>query len=64
MFWKLSHGHPLSLRKTQPSPTINFEEAIIEQMEKLKAQGRICRVGPDKGGHWEVVNKESRDFHQ
>ena len=29
MFWKLSHGHPLSLRKTQPSPTINFEEAKI-----------------------------------
>ena len=29
--------------------------AIIEQIAKLKAQGRIRRIGPDKGGHWEVV---------
>ena len=28
---------------------------IIEQISKLKALGRLRRVGPDKGGHWEVV---------
>ena len=28
---------------------------IIEQISKLKASGRLRRVGPDKGGHWEVV---------
>ena len=22
---------------------------------KLRAAGRIRRIGPDKGGHWEVV---------
>ena len=29
---------------------------IIEQIAKLKANGRIRRVGPDKGGHWEVID--------
>ena len=24
-------------------------------IRKLKADGRLRRVGPDKGGHWEVV---------
>lgn len=28
---------------------------VIEQISKLKALGRLRRVGPDKGGHWEVV---------
>jgi ATP-dependent DNA helicase RecG len=31
------------------------DRAIKKQIEKLKAQGRIRRVGPDKGGHWEVL---------
>ncbi len=29
--------------------------SIIEQIAKLKASGRLRRIGPDKGGHWEVV---------
>ncbi len=31
------------------------DRAIKKQIEKLKAQGRIRRIGPDRGGHWEVV---------
>ena len=31
------------------------DRAIKKQIEKLKAQGRIRRIGPDKGGHWEVI---------
>lgn len=31
-------------------------KAIEKQLAKLKAEGRIARVGPDKGGHWEVVD--------
>ncbi len=27
------------------------------RLEKLKRIGRLRRVGPDKGGHWEVVEK-------
>ena len=30
------------------------ERAIKMQIEKMKAQGRIQRIGPDKGGRWEV----------
>jgi ATP-dependent DNA helicase RecG len=31
------------------------ERAIKMQIEKLKAQGRIQRIGPDKGGHWQAA---------
>lgn len=29
--------------------------AVAKQVAKLKEEGRIVRLGPDKGGHWEVV---------
>ena len=35
------------------------EDGIYYNMRKLKNSGRIKRVGPDKGGYWEVINKES-----
>jgi ATP-dependent DNA helicase RecG len=28
---------------------------VSKQLEKLRKLGRIRRIGPDKGGHWEVV---------
>lgn len=31
------------------------EKAIEKQLAKLKADGRISRNGPDKGGSWEVM---------
>lgn len=31
------------------------ERAIKMQIGKMKAQGRIQRIGPDKGGHWQVA---------
>ena len=31
------------------------ERAIKKQIEKMKAQGRIQRIGPDKGGRWQVA---------
>ena len=46
-------------------PTISTEQigvtlgiskrAVLKQVQKLKAQGRLQRIGPDKGGHWEVI---------
>ena len=33
------------------------EDGIYWNIKKLKEGGIIRRVGPDKGGHWEVVNK-------
>ncbi|MBR3478165.1 MAG: HTH domain-containing protein [Bacteroidaceae bacterium] len=29
--------------------------AITKQITNLREQGIIRRVGPDKGGHWEVI---------
>ena len=29
--------------------------SIERNLKKLQTDGRIRRVGPDKGGHWEVV---------
>ncbi|WP_298685058.1 winged helix-turn-helix transcriptional regulator [uncultured Methanomethylovorans sp.] len=27
------------------------------KIAKLKAEGKIKRIGPDKGGHWEVIDE-------
>jgi ATP-dependent DNA helicase RecG len=33
--------------------------AIAKQIAILKEERKLKRVGPDKGGHWEVINDES-----
>ena len=33
------------------------KRAILKQIEKLKASGKLCRIGPANGGHWEIVGK-------
>ena len=32
------------------------DRGVRKNIEKLKANGYIRRVGPDKGGHWEMVD--------
>ncbi len=32
------------------------ERKIKENISKLKEKGLLRRVGPDKGGHWEIIN--------
>ena len=32
------------------------EDGVYWNFKQLKALGRIRRIGPDKGGHWEVVS--------
>lgn len=56
----------LRLIKDSPQITINeLSEKIgkstrnIEmQIQKLKAQQKIVRIGPDKGGYWEVKSEQ------
>jgi ATP-dependent DNA helicase RecG len=53
------------LELMQKKPTIARTELAIAlkltpdgikwHLAKLKAQGRVRRIGPDKGGHWEVL---------
>lgn len=31
---------------------------IARNIKRLQEQGIIRRIGPDKGGYWEVVNKK------
>ena len=31
------------------------ERKIRENIRKLKSKGLLKRIGPDKGGHWEIV---------
>ncbi|MFH0871823.1 MAG: RNA-binding domain-containing protein [bacterium] len=53
----------LDLIGGQPSITIEqlstelgiTDRAVKKQLHNLKQQGRLRRIGPDKGGHWEVV---------
>ena len=34
------------------------QKAVEKQIARLKADGIIKRIGPDKGGHWLVINKQ------
>ncbi len=53
------------------NPNISIEElAIVCRLSRdginynirnLKKQGIIRRVGPDKGGHWEVISPDNKD---
>ena len=31
--------------------------AIAKQIDKLKKEGKLKRIGPDKGGYWEVLDE-------
>ena len=31
--------------------------AIAKQIAKLKEDNKLKRIGPDKGGHWEILDK-------
>jgi predicted HTH transcriptional regulator len=31
------------------------DSTVEKQLSKLKSTHQIKRIGPDKGGHWEVV---------
>jgi ATP-dependent DNA helicase RecG len=33
------------------------DRAIEKQLAKLQNQGKLNRIGPDKGGCWEVINE-------
>jgi len=33
-------------------------DGIKYQIRKLKIKGILCRIGPDKGCHWEIVQKD------
>ncbi|MBU2053400.1 MAG: winged helix-turn-helix domain-containing protein [Proteobacteria bacterium] len=56
------------LKMIRQKPTVTTQEMMdslglsragVEKIvKKLKQERRISRVGPDKGGHWEVVKEQ------
>ncbi len=35
----------------------NIRRTVTKHIKNLREQGVIKRVGPDKGGHWEVIKE-------
>jgi len=39
------------------------KEAVRKNIQKLKSMGLVSRIGPDKGGYWQVkLPKENENF--
>ena len=51
----LLNEHPCSTQVEMVKALCINRSAIQKHIAKLKAAGRLRRVGPDKGGHWEVI---------
>ncbi len=57
-------GKILELLATTPTLTIaelasligKSNSAVERAIRKLRESGRLKRIGPDKGGHWEVID--------
>ena len=37
------------------------EKTVKRDIEKLKQKGLLKRVGPAKGGYWEIINQTRRE---
>ena len=38
------------------------ERTLMRRLAELQSSGRLRRVGPDKGGHWEVLDKNDESI--
>lgn len=55
---QLIKGNPYITRKELAEKIGNItEDGVKYHLEKLKEQGKIKRIGPDKGGYWELCEK-------
>lgn len=60
-------GSEKIIRVIMENPAVSAQElakmldlssrAIEKHLSKLKAKGVLRRIGPDKGGHWEIIVK-------
>ncbi len=53
----LIKGNPRHSAKSLADAIEISPKGVEKQLAKLKAQGIIRRIGPDKGGTWEVVER-------
>ena len=54
---ELIRGNPKITFAEMSSATGISRSAIQKHIERLKGVQRLRRVGPDKGGHWAVIEK-------
>lgn len=47
--------HPTASRKELSEKIGIAQSAVQKHLKALQTQGRLLRIGPDKGGHWELV---------
>ena len=53
----LIQNNPL-LTTQELATLLNINRSVVARhVKKLKSQGILRRVGPDKGGHWEIIEK-------
>jgi len=53
--WALSAQNP-KITTTEMAEILGISRrAIAKQITALKENGKLRRIGPDKGGHWEIV---------
>lgn len=58
--WRLMKESPHITTLRLAQETGLSRRGVEEIIKSLKKQGRIQRVGPDKGGHWEVIEEVSK----
>ncbi|MDF2939696.1 MAG: Filamentation induced by cAMP protein Fic [Gammaproteobacteria bacterium] len=47
-----------NISSTIPSQILGISKrAVLKQISKLKAEGKLKRIGPAKGGHWQITKK-------
>jgi ATP-dependent DNA helicase RecG len=62
MILELIKNNP-SISKKEMSKTIGIRPSSIDKnITTLKEKGYLKRVGPAKGGHWEIINKKKHKF--
>ena len=53
----LQKNNAISIRELAEQLNVTTK-TIQRDLDKLKSQNLIRRVGPDKGGHWEIVKSD------
>jgi len=56
IIWKHPRATALSISKEVGIAPRNVQV----HLKKLQAQGIIRRIGPDKGGHWEIIDNNNK----
>lgn len=58
---ELLRQNPMVSRKDLAASMKIHESAVQKRLEVLRKNGVIRRVGPDKGGHWEVIGGDAAE---